>query len=68
MEHYFETFTEDRSTGRPFSGIISIYEYATELKVSTLQNEVLSMSAEMGLQKIHSNFVSRQFTFGPVMI
>lgn len=51
-----------------FPGLISIHKYVTELKVSTFQNEVVWMSGEMGLQKIHSNFVSRQFTFGPVMI
>lgn len=68
LEHYFDTFVCSRFAERPFPGLISIHKYVTELKVSTLQNEVVWMSGEMGLQKIHSNFVSRQFTFGPVMI
>lgn len=68
LAYCFDPFTPSRSAERPFAGLISIYKYVTELKVSTLQNEVVWMSGEMGLQKIHSNFVSRQFTFGPVMI
>ena len=68
LESYSAIFTQSRSAERPFPGLLSIHKYVTELKVSTLQNEVVWMSGEMGLQKIHSNFVSRQFTFGPVMI
>lgn len=68
LESYFATFMQSGSAERPFPGLLSIHKYVPELKVSTLQNEVVWMSGEMGLQKIHSNFVSRQFTFGPVMI